>query len=76
MGDLAAPVGCRVDVGEVVLVAGRTTGAVAKGTGLDGGGGVYRIDAGLVQGYRIEAGKDADVGDYGGIVFIVAVAVR
>lgn len=47
MLDLAAPVGAGVDVGEVVVVL---VGALAQHAGADGGRGIDRVDAGMVQG--------------------------
>lgn len=73
MLNLAAPVGGRVEAGEVVLAGGFWL-LVEEGAGEDRHG-EGSVDAGLVDGDRIAAREHADIGDDGHVVLGMTVTV-
>jgi len=68
------PVGVGMDVTE--FFTGARIFFVGEDGSIDSGGGIDRVDAGLIEGDGIGAREDADVGDDGRVVVRPAVAVR
>ena len=73
----AAPLGVGGSVDEVVVAVHETRGSpgVREDRAGQGLGGEAGVGAGLVQGQGVEGGEHAQVGEYGRVVFAVAVAI-